>query len=222
MYSDIMQLPLQRREAEFDGANKENRLVHFSFSSEAEVQKPFGIEILSHRQDAIDTERLDQGVVPLLYNHDFERSIGQVISYRIGTTKAYGTAKLNTTPLAEQTLQDMRSGTRPSISVGYLPKKMVLLKSGEGDEQNRYLVTRWSVLEVSSVSVPADPYTGLNRAFPEKLHECRVMSFGSRGITAEEEQAILDEMRLEWLEEQELERLKVIEAQAAKLQYYLF
>jgi Caudovirus prohead serine protease len=151
MYSDITHLPLQRREAELDRVTKDSRLVHFSFSSEAEVQRPFGVEILSHREGAIDVERLEQGCVPLLYQHDFERQIGQVISYRLGTTKAYGTAKLSTTPLAEQTWQDMRAGTRPSISVGYLPRKMVLMKAGSGDEQNVYLVTRWSVLEVSSV-----------------------------------------------------------------------
>jgi HK97 family phage prohead protease len=221
MYSDIMHLPLQTREAEVDGVNKENRLVHFSFSSETEVQRPFGIEILSHREGAIDVERLDQGCVPLLYQHDFERQIGQVISYRIGTSKAYGTAKMSTTPLAEQTLQDMRSGTRPSISVGYLPRKMVLLRSGDGDEQNTYLVTRWSVLEVSSVACPADPYTGLNRTFPDKLHECHVMSVGSRGITPEDEREIQEEVRREYFEELEQERVKAIMAAADKLQYYL-
>lgn len=170
-----MQMPMQTRTAELDGVNKETRQCHFSFSSTHAVERAFGLEILDHSPGSIDTSRLDAGCVPLLYQHDFERQIGHIVSYRIGPERAYGTAKMGTTPLAEQTLQEMRAGVRPSISVGYLPRKMVLLKQGEGDEPNTYLVKNWTVLEISSVSVPGDPTTQLNRGgVSEQLYEVQI------------------------------------------------
>lgn len=175
--TQIIQLPIQTREATYEGSNKDTRLVHFTFATENAVQRSFGLEILSLEPSAVDVERLEAGVCPLLYNHDFERSIGAVVSYRIGTTtprKAYGTAKLGTSPLAEQTLRDMQSGTRPSISVGYLTKSMKLLKAGQGDEPDTYLVTRWTPCEVSSVPCPLDPQARLDRSLDNRLYDVRV------------------------------------------------
>jgi HK97 family phage major capsid protein len=134
------------------------------------VQRSFGLEILSFEPGACDTERLEAGCVPLLVNHDFERAIGQLISYRIGTThpkKAYGVAKLGNSALARETLADMQSGCRPSLSAGYLIKSMRLLKRGEGDEQSVYLVSSWCPCEVSSIPVPADTSCTLTRSLDD-------------------------------------------------------
>jgi HK97 family phage major capsid protein len=166
----VIKLPIQTREASYEGSSKDTNLIHFVFASENPVQRPFGLEILSFEPGACDCERLSAGVVPLLFNHDYERAIGQLVSYRIGTThprKAYGVAKLGSSALAQETLRDMQSGTRPGLSVGYLIKSMRLLKAGEGDELDTYVVTRWIPVEISTIPIPADPSCRITRSLDD-------------------------------------------------------
>ena len=47
----------------------ESRTMELTFSSEVEVERWFGIEILSHKPGAVRLDRLQSGRAPLLIDH---------------------------------------------------------------------------------------------------------------------------------------------------------
>ncbi|WP_199775147.1 HK97 family phage prohead protease, partial [Pseudoalteromonas sp. T1lg21] len=65
-------------------------------------------------------------------------------------------------PLGEQLLIDMQDSIRTNISVGYRILEATLTKR-EGDNEH-YRITKWQPMEISSVSVPADPTVGVGRS----------------------------------------------------------
>ena len=82
-----------RRSFEFvtDSFNEEKREVMLSFSSETEeVERWFGIEVLSHRDNAVDLKRL-RTVGSLLFGHRDE-IIGPIKKIQINKEKGRGEA----------------------------------------------------------------------------------------------------------------------------------
>ena len=160
-----MKLPLQYRE--FDVADraidKENRTISFSVSSETPVEKFWGTEILSHERGAIDTDRLDRGAVPFLTDHDRAGAIGRIISYEIKNRRLYATAKISQRAEAQDVFQDIADDIRNNISVGYRALNVTLKERDEKGHET-YLVTKWAVYEISTVSIPADATVGVGRS----------------------------------------------------------
>jgi hypothetical protein len=223
----IMQLPMQTRQGAFNGVG-DDRQIHFSFSSDTPVQRKFGRERLSHAPGALRTERLDRGVVPLLKDHSWTLQAGKVLGYQLGEHRNYATARLFTTPLGEELLREIKEG-RTEVSLGYLIHKMELTEETPGQENNLYTVVDYEVCEISSVSVPADPTVGVNRSLSEQLdgrvYACRVMSPGSGEIMWGERQEIEEEIRREFFEKQEAERIRLRDEKCEKIQsegYFLF
>jgi HK97 family phage prohead protease len=174
-----VKLPLQYRQLDLDERaviDKENRTARFSVSSRTPVDKWWGKEILSHDSGAIITQRMDRGAVPLLLDHDrhsIENHIGSITSYEVRGDRLYVVAKFAEKPRADETMRDMAAGVRPNISVGYIPRDAVLQE--RGDSGDTYLVTKWEVVEISSVSVPADFTIGVGRAEQSEEFEVRVL-----------------------------------------------
>jgi hypothetical protein len=65
------------REAQVLGVDKEARTVELSFSSEAEVERWFGIEILGHEPSELSLARLNDSA-PVLWNHNRDDQRGVV------------------------------------------------------------------------------------------------------------------------------------------------
>lgn len=151
------------RAISFDRAaiDAEARTVELAFSSETPVERWFGIEILDHSPQSVDVSRL--GNIPLLLDHNPEKLIGTIENITIGADRVgRAVARFGRSELAEEAFRDMQDGIRPSISVGYEIHEMKL--EGSGSNVDTYRATKWSVLEISSVAVPADPRVGLGRA----------------------------------------------------------
>jgi HK97 family phage major capsid protein/HK97 family phage prohead protease len=132
----------------------------FSFSSEYPVDRGWGKEILSHAPGACDTSRLDRGAVNLLYNHDQNELLGIIRGGRIDPSarKGYCTAVFSSEAEAQQRRRQFDEGTLVNVSFRYAIRDW----RQQGDD---FIVTQWEPLEISLVTVPADPTVGKNRSY---------------------------------------------------------
>ncbi len=141
--------------------DEEKRTVHIAVSSELPVERSFGKEVLMHESGAIDMGFIASGRAPLLLDHDMERQIGVIESVSLTEDrKLRAKVRFGRSALAQEVFQDVVDGIRSNISVGYRVNKM------ERDDKQRdvYRVRSWSPLEVSVVSIPADPSVGVGRS----------------------------------------------------------
>ena len=147
-----------------DAIDMENRTIPLAFSSEAEYERWFGIEILDHSKKSIRMDRLKEGV-PVCADHWLDRRLGKLLKPSLGEDrKMRGVAKLSRVrPEAEYELQDAADGIPSQVSVGYFVHKMVLEEERD-DGPSIYRVTDWEPFEVSFVSSAADQTVGVGRA----------------------------------------------------------
>lgn len=141
----------------------EKRTVELSFSSETEVGRWFGIEILDHSPGAIDFTRL-LNRAPFLMDHNSRDQVGVVENAWLDQSQRKGRAlvRLSKSARGEDVLQDINDLIRTNISVGYNIKKAILKEQREHDDV--YLITEWQPYEISSVSIPADTNVGVGRS----------------------------------------------------------
>src|SRR5258708_1628268 len=144
--------------------DQQARTVAMSFSSEEPVQRFYGTEILSHDQGAVNLDRLGSGRANLLINHDPNDWVGVVQSASVGDDrKGRAIVKFGSGQRASEVFRDVNDGILTSVSVGYIRDEMKLTRQVE-DGQDEYTVTRWTPLEVSLVTVPADQTVGIGRS----------------------------------------------------------
>ena len=143
------------------------RTVPLSFSSEAPVDRWFGLEILDHDSKSVRLDFLNSGRAPLLKDHWREKQTGVIESVTIGTDRTgRAVVRFGKSNLADEEFNDVKDEIRQNVSVGYRVHEMILEK--ESDEgPNVYRVTDWEPLEISIVSIPADTSVGVGRAQDE-------------------------------------------------------
>ena len=135
----------------------------FSFSSEAPVERWWGKEVLMHDEGAMDLARMNDGGA-YLWNHNRDVVLGVAEKAWLGPDRRlYTTVKWspNTTEKGTEEYKrrrDIEAGITRNVSFAYEIADMREASNGE------IQVTKWNVLEVSSVSVPADQTVGLGRA----------------------------------------------------------
>lgn len=154
---------LERRATDLDARSidEKKRTVNIAVSSELAVGRSFGNEILVHEQGAIDMAFLASGRAPLLLDHDMEKQIGVIESVELSADKVLrAKVRFGRSALAQEVFQDVVDGIRSNVSVGYRVNKM----ERSPMEKDTYLVRSWSPLEVSVVSIPADPSVGVGRS----------------------------------------------------------
>jgi len=149
------------RLAEVREVDAEARTVELAFSSELEVERFFGIEVLSHDPASVRMARMEGGAA-LLVNHDWDDQIGVVESARIDSDKrGRAVVKFGRGVRADEIFQDVVDGIRRHVSVGYLIHKIEIEdRAGQAD---MVTVTDWEPFEVSIVAVAADPSVGVGR-----------------------------------------------------------
>lgn len=134
--------------------------LELSFSSERPVQRYFGTEVLSHEPGAADLSRLNDGA-PFLWNHDRDVVLGVVRSAEInGERRGRATIKWSRNPAAQEKRMDVEDGILRNVSFAYSIDDI----EERGDDM---VVTKWTALEVSLVSIPADQSVGVGRAMDE-------------------------------------------------------
>ena len=142
-----------------------DKTLTFSFSSEAPVDRWFGREILLHEPGAMDLSRLNDGGA-YLWNHNRDVVLGVAEKAWLGDDRRlYATVRWspNTTIRGSEEYKrrrDIETGITRNVSFAYEIKDIEERADG-------FYVTNWPVLEVSSVSVPADQTVGLGRAMDE-------------------------------------------------------
>ena len=151
---------LQRFEVTDFTVGEDERSIEFPFSSEYPVARYFGNEVLSHDRNAADLSRLNDGA-PLLFNHDPDKVIGVVERGWIDDTKkrGYVSVRFSKNPFAQEVLTDVKDGILRNVSFGYQITDLEQRASGD------FVANSWTAMEVSLVSIPADPSVGLGRAF---------------------------------------------------------
>jgi HK97 family phage major capsid protein len=136
-------------------------LVPIAISSEAEVNRGWYIEILSHDPGAVVLERAAQGL-PFLVNHSTDRLAGRVEGITLEDRKLRGGIRFGSSALAQEISRDIADGIRPDISVGY---RILDYREEKRDGLLYLIATRWEPLETSTVPIPADPVgSGVNRS----------------------------------------------------------
>ena len=132
--------------------------LSFPASSEAPVERWFGTEVLSHEPAAIRMDRLQTGAAPLLFNHDWSDPVGMISGARVKDGRLYVDAAMFSTARAQEVATMVEQGLR-NVSVGYEIEELT-----EDSKRGVFTATRWSPLEVSVVTIPADPGVGIGRA----------------------------------------------------------
>jgi HK97 family phage major capsid protein/HK97 family phage prohead protease len=152
----------QQREASVGAVNIEARTVELSFSSDAEYQRWWGIEVLGHGAGEVRMGRItDKAAV--LWNHNWDDQRGVVESARIEADgKGRATIRLSKSEAGEQLLQDIADGIITKVSVGYMIHGLKLVE--EREDVDVYRVIDWEPYEISLVSVPADNSVGVGRS----------------------------------------------------------
>lgn len=167
---DVTALPLEVRKAEGEATR-----LSFSASSELPVERWFGVEILSHERGALKDDRLRRGAVPLLFNHNWDDPIGMVDRAELRDKKlVVDEAHLFDTARGREVAAMIDGGLR-NVSIGYQ-----LIELSVGDRENDpYIATQWELLEVSVVTVPADPTVGVGRSADAESKPVRIRTISA-------------------------------------------
>ena len=159
-----MQAESLHREFKLDqrSINEEERTVEIAFSSEAEVERWFGIEILDHGKGSVRMGRMTNSAA-LLMDHNSRDQIGVVMSASIDSDKVgRAVVRFSKSVRGQEIFQDVIDLIRTKISVGYRIHEAQLEKTG--DDGDSYRITDWEPYEVSFVSIEADTTVGVGRS----------------------------------------------------------
>jgi len=146
-------------------------LYEVACSTESEIERWYGVEILDHSKGAVDMTRLKRGAA-VLVDHRGDQ-IGVVEGARVDDDRVLrAEIRFSRSTRGQEVERDVADGIRQSISIGYFVKKAKLVETREGGV-DVWRITRWQPAEVSIVSVPADVMAGVGRA-KDAGHECPV------------------------------------------------
>lgn len=181
------------RESTIDNVDTDSRTVELSFSSETPYGRWFGDEILCHDEECINLERFNNGLGTALFNHDRGAVVGHVERAWIEDNRGKALVRFDEDDQSDTIFQKVQSGTLKGVSVGYSIKRYEVLDDKDSVSSNgrfkgpdTYVVTDWEPLEISIVSVPADPTVGVGRS-AEEIHT---------NINTQEEEKSMDEKEI--------------------------
>lgn len=153
-----------------EAKKNDDRTLQLSFSSEKPYDRWFGPEVLLHEEKAVDLTRL-QEIGVLLWNHHSDIPIGQVTDVTLDEENHRCTAivRFDSDEQSDLIYQKVLSGTLKGVSVGYVVTNWEDVEKGHTSMNGRFMgpvsiATRWEPLEISIVSVPADPSVGVGRS----------------------------------------------------------
>ena len=144
------------------------------------------MEILDHGENAVDLSRLNS-VGVLLFNHNTDKVVGKVIRAWVENHRGMAEVEFDTDDDAEKIFGKVRSGTLKTTSVRYSVDAWEEVVAGKQSADGRFtgpcqIARKWTPLEVSVVSVPADPTVGVGRA--DTGQTCAPLSVYERQIQA--------------------------------------
>ncbi len=149
-----------------EGEGNERKFI-LSFSSELPYDRYWGREILDHSEGCVDLTRLNE-IGCVLFNHNRDKVIGKIIRAWIEDGRGKAEIEFDTDEESEKIYQKVKKGTLKGVSVGYSIKVLEEVAANKTSSDGRFkgpvsIAKRWTVLEISIVSVPADPTVGVGR-----------------------------------------------------------
>lgn len=150
-----------------EGEGNERRFI-LSFSSEEPYERWFGMEVLDHKEGAIDLTRLNS-IGCVLFNHKRDEVIGKVIRAWVENERGQAEIEFDTDEESEKIYQKVKSGTLKGVSVGYIVDSWEEVAVNKQSSDGRFkgpasIAVKWAPYEISIVSVPADPTVGVGRS----------------------------------------------------------
>lgn len=145
------------------------RKFELSFSSEEPYERWYGTEILDHSDGCLDLSRL-QTIGVVLFNHNTNKVIGRIEKAWDENNRGKAVIVFDEDDEAEVIYKKVAGGTLKGVSVGYRVDVWEEVAAGKKSSDGRftgpcYIAKRWTPLEISIVSVPADPTVGVGRSF---------------------------------------------------------
>ena len=177
---------------------EDGRTIELSAASDAIVDMGYYREQLRLENDAIDIYTGDGAA--FLWMHNREQPLGRAANFVIDNSgdvkRLRCSVRFDTHQLAAEKLKSVQDGFLSEISVGY----RVLDEDEREDEQGEYYyVKRWSLLEVSLVTIPADNKVGIGREAPkaEEVIQPPATIRSKSTMTPEEKAALEAQIRQE-------------------------
>lgn len=155
----------------------DDRTVELSFSSEEPYERWFGTEILCHDDGCINLDRFNSGLGTVLFNHDRDTVVGHIENVWIEDNRGKAIVRFDEDDESEKIYQKVLKGTLQGVSVGYSISRYEELIDSDSKSSNgrftgpAYVITDWEPLEISIVSVPADPSVGVGRSVDDNEEE---------------------------------------------------
>lgn len=120
-------------------------------------------EVLDINYRAVNLSRVSAGAAPLLFNHDANSLIGTVeLAYAVESQgKLFAEVRLADTERGKEVQALVKDGILRSVSIGYSVDDYE--RAGSRDGIPVYRVSRWTLYEVSLVTIPADPGARVGR-----------------------------------------------------------
>ena len=163
---DISEVTIRALE---EGEN--GRKFELSFCSEAPYERWFGTEILDCSEEAVDLTRLNS-IGCVLFNHDRDEVVAKILRAWLADGRGYAEIEFDSDDESEKIYQKVSSGTLKGVSVGYTVANWEEVAAGKQSADGRFtgpcsIARNWAPLEISIVSVPADPTVGVGREMKE-------------------------------------------------------
>lgn len=164
---------MESRAARFDASSydAEARTIEVVISTGSRVRRWGIIEELAIDAESIDLARVDLGQIRFLDHHNSykrEAVLGMLESAEVRDAALVGTVRFADTEAARDAEGMVERGELTGISAGY--RVHAWERVAVEDDVDVWRATRWELLEVSLVSVPADPHAGVRSATPEITH----------------------------------------------------
>lgn len=161
------------REIAVDGVEEESRKLRFSFMTEAPCNNWYVPEVCLCAKKNVDLTRFENGVMPMLFNHNRDVVIGRIDKIEFKDGKVVAEATIDADEEADKYFKKILSGSLKGISVGYMRLNTVRVLKGTSYkgltfDEDMDVTDKWQPYEISLVSCPADPECAVGRGLTDK------------------------------------------------------
>lgn len=144
--------------------NTEERTIEFTLATDTVADFGGYFEILGMEDGELRTQRLDDGIVPVLDSHPqaqwkvqtIDDQFGAIISWRKEKGEIIGKLQFDDDERSDRAFKKVSKKTLKTGSIGYLVYRHRNM-SGPEDKKPTYRAIDWEILEFSLVSIPRDP-----------------------------------------------------------------
>ena len=146
-------------------AEKKRRRRRMSIADNKYVMQRNGYRLVFAVSDeAHDGHRIDNGVAPLLFNHWMNYFIGRLVGWETDDSKLYFEFEFDDgnehNDIALRVAHAWDKHILNGSSIGIAPVKMTLLEEDEENNNHLYEMSRYTTIEGSIVTQPANPTVG--------------------------------------------------------------